>query len=323
MLLEFLLNNGFKDFIRIYEPRMARRREIELFHNSSYIDFVWEMSRRGFGFLDGGDTPAFKGCFEASSIIVGGTLTAIDYALKGDFICSVNMAGGLHHAYPDRASGFCIFNDVAVGIAYLIEKGFSRIFYLDIDAHHGDGVMYGFYGDGRVLDIDFHENGLYLFPGSGFPYEIGIDDGKGLKINIPLLPGAGDDAFLLAFNEIIPKAASKFRPEIIIVQCGVDGYIGDPLAHLRFSTKTYIEVARTVRRISRDYCDGRLVLIGGGGYNVHNTIRVWSLILAEILGELDRLENYVDKEGTESEINVLVDVMNNLKKLRELTIIGK
>ncbi len=321
-LLTLLHSTEFKKLMTVHEPRMASRSEIELFHTSDYVNFVAEMSRIGVGLLDMGDTPAFEGCYEASSTIVGGTLTAVDLALTGKFEFTVNMAGGLHHAHPNRASGFCIFNDPAIAIAYLIDRDFKRIMYLDIDAHHGDGVMYGFYSDERVLDIDIHESGLYLFPGTGFVHEIGDGNGRGLKLNIPLPPYAGDDAFLMAFNEVFHKAVEKFKPEIIIVQCGADGYMGDPLTHLNYSTKTYIEVAKAVKEASQKYCNGRLIILGGGGYNIENTVRVWSLVIATLIGETDIFRRFIDLSQTKSSIEILSTVEKIINELRKTTIIG-
>ncbi|HZD13322.1 MAG TPA: hypothetical protein VE177_07385, partial [Candidatus Binatus sp.] len=196
-----------------------------------------------------------------------------------------NPAGGLHHAHPDRASGFCIFNDPAVAIAYLKQKyDVKRLVYLDIDAHHGDGVMYGFYEDPSVLNIDFHENGRYIFPGTGFPDETGKGPGKGLKVNIPLTPGTGDEAFLRGFESIVPAVVRKHHPEIILVQCGADGHDGDLLAHLRLSTKTYEEVVVTMHSLAHEHCGGRFLMFGGGGYTLGNVPRVWTLAFAAMAG---------------------------------------
>jgi acetoin utilization protein AcuC len=205
---------------------------------------------------------------------------------------SFNPAGGLHHAHPERASGFCIFNDPAVAIAYLKSKfHLKRIVYLDIDAHHGDGVMYGYYSDPGVLDIDFHESGRYLFPGTGFPDETGTGEGEGFKINIPLPPSTGDEIFLEAFDQLVPRLVRDYKPEIILVQCGADGHEQDLLAHLRLTSATYQKVIREMHTLAHELCSGRMLLYGGGGYTLANVPRVWTVAFAS-LADIP-VENYL------------------------------
>jgi acetoin utilization protein AcuC len=265
----------------LVKARTATRSEILLFHDDDYVGLVERYSKKGSGLLDAGDTPAFKGCFEATSLVVGASLTAADSIMSGRLAHSFNPSGGLHHAHPERASGFCIFNDPAIVIAYLKSRHhLKRIVYLDIDAHHGDGVMYGYYDDPTVLDIDFHESGNFLFPGTGFPEETGKGDAKGLKLNVPLPPSTGDQAYLEAFREVVPNAVRDFKPEIILVQCGADGHIDDRLAHLRLTTHVYSEVVAEMHRIAHELCNGRLVMFGGGGYTLANVPRVWTVAFA-------------------------------------------
>ncbi len=267
------------------KPQAATEQQILLFHEQEYISLVKKYSETGRGFLDSGDTPAFKGCYEATSLVVGASLKACDLIMKDGFNHAFNPSGGLHHAHPERASGFCIFNDPAVSIKYLQTKfKVKRIVYLDIDAHHGDGVMYGFYDDPGVLDIDFHESGKYLFPGTGFPDETGAKDAIGLKVNVPLPPGTGDDSYLHAFQKLVPGMVERFKPEIILVQCGADGHIDDRLAHLRITTETYREVIEEMHRLAHELCGGRLLLFGGGGYTLANVPRVWTLAFATLAG---------------------------------------
>ena len=271
--------------IKMIEPRQAQRGELLLFHDESYLRLVERMSESGSGFLDMGDTPAFKGCYEASSLAVGASLTAVDTVMSGIATHAMNIAGGLHHAHPSRASGFCIFNDPAVSIAYLKEKySLDRILYLDIDAHHGDGVMYGFYSDESVLDIDFHEDGHALFPGTGFTEETGAGSASGIKINVPLPPFTGDETYLKLFKKIVPVAVRKFNPQILLVQCGADSHANDLLAHLQLTTRSYCEIASTVHQLAHEVSDGRLVIFGGGGYNPSNVARAWTLIAATLVG---------------------------------------
>lgn len=272
-----------KKSITITNPRVATEEEILLFHEPSYVQLVKKYSEKGSGLLDSGDTPAFKGCFEATSLVVGASLEACDRVLNGDATHAFNPSGGLHHAHPERASGFCIFNDPAISINYLKKKhNIKKLVYLDIDAHHGDGVMYGFYDDPSVLDIDLHESGRYLFPGTGFPDETGEGDAKGLKLNIPLPPGTGDQAYLSAFHRIVPSEIRRFKPEIILVQCGADGHADDRLANLRLTTNSYSEIVSEIHSLAHELCEGRLLLFGGGGYTLANVPRVWTVAFAAL-----------------------------------------
>jgi acetoin utilization protein AcuC len=271
--------------IEVINPRLASREEILRFHDDEYVRLVEQYSKKGSGFLDAGDTPAFKGCYEATSLVVGASIVGADGVMSGRLSHAFNPSGGLHHAHPERASGFCIFNDPAVVIAHLKSKySLKRIVYLDIDAHHGDGVMYGYYDDHAVLDIDFHESGKFLFPGTGFPDEIGKGSAQGLKLNIPLLPHTGDEAFLEAFQQVVPDTIRKFRPEIILVQCGADGHLDDRLAHLRLTTKVYEEVVNQMHYLAHELCSGRLLLFGGGGYTLGNVPRVWTVAFSTLAG---------------------------------------
>jgi acetoin utilization protein AcuC len=270
--------------IQVHEPRQATRDELLLFHDETYLELVERMSKVGSGFLDMGDTPVFKGCYEASALAVGASLTAVDLVMSRDTIHAMNIAGGLHHAHPSRASGFCIFNDPAVSIAYLKKKySLDRILYLDVDAHHGDGVMYGFYSDEGVLDVDFHEDGHHLFPGTGFTEEVGAGRAAGVKINVPLSPFTGDETYLRLFREIVPAAVRKYRPQIMLVQCGADSHANDLLAHLQLTTRSYCEIAATCHDLAHEVSDGRLVIFGGGGYNPSNVARAWSLVASTLV----------------------------------------
>jgi len=294
-----------EDSSKITLPRVASEEEILLFHERDYVRLVQKYSEKGSGLLDAGDTPAFKGCFEATSLVVGASLEACDKIMTGKFAHAFNPSGGLHHAHPERASGFCIFNDPAVSINYLKKKyHVKRLVYLDIDAHHGDGVMYGFYNDPSLLDIDFHESGKYLFPGTGFPDEIGGSEAKGLKLNIPLLPGTGDEAYLRAFHKLVPEMVRKFRPEIILLQCGADGHGEDRLAHLRLTTNTYNEAVSEMHDLAHELCEGKLLLFGGGGYTLANVPRVWTVAFATLAGV--KLDNKIP-EGWAREFRKLTE----------------
>ena len=252
---------------------VANRRTLETFHEAEYLELVGRASGLSHQvLLDAGDTPSFRGCYEAAARLVQGAVDALDYTIEHRRP-AFHPAGGLHHAHPDRASGFCIFNDVAIAVARGMRHG-HRVAYVDIDAHHGDGVMYGFYDSGRVLDIDFHQDGRTLFPGTGFPQEIGRGDGAGLKANIPLPPGAGDEALLPIFRRVVPTLLRWFRPNLIILQHGVDGHYGDELARLQYSPSAYAEIDRSVLALAQELTEGRLLVTGGGGYRPESVSRV-------------------------------------------------
>ena len=262
--------------IRVVAVPPAAPADLLRFHSTEYIQLVERLGRsRSSHPLDAGDTPSFPGCYEAAASLVGGTLAAARTVRDGKMRHAFNPAGGLHHAHPGRASGFCVFNDLAVAIRSLEEESpsFQRIAYVDIDVHHGDGVMYGFYEDGRLLDIDFHQDGRTIFPGTGFPAEVGRGDGAGLKVNVPLAPGAGDEAFLPLFEQIVPTMIRKFRPELIVVQCGMDAHIGDRLGSLQYTPAAYRRAIELVHVLAHEVCDGRMVLTGGGGYAPENVAR--------------------------------------------------
>jgi len=264
--------------------KLADRATLSRFHRPEYLDFVESASGLAKEvLLDSGDTPSFPGCYEASARLVQGAVDALDYTLE-HLRPAYHPGGGLHHAHPNRASGFCIFNDVAIAVARAVEKG-HRVAYIDIDAHHGDGVMYGFYDSGRVLDIDFHQDGRTLFPGTGFPHEVGRGDGAGLKANLPFPPGAGDEALLPSFHRVVPALLRQFRPDVIILQHGVDGHYRDEIAHLQYTPRAYAEVDRAVLALAHELTHGRLLVTGGGGYRAESVARVLArtgLILAGI-----------------------------------------
>jgi len=253
------------------------------FHDESYLQRVRAASAAAHAWpLDTGDTPSFPGCFEASARIVAGTERAVRIVLERGGVAFA-PAGGLHHAHRDRASGFCIFNDPAIAIAGALEAG-RRVAYIDIDAHHGDGVMYGFYGTGRLLDIDVHQDGRTLFPGTGAITETGTGDGAGLKVNVPLPPGAGDEALVPLVRRLVPPLLREFRPELVVVQHGVDGHWGDPLAQLQYTPSGYAEVDRVLLALAHEF-GGRLVVTGGGGYDAGNVARTLARSALVLAGE--------------------------------------
>ncbi|MGI0130013.1 MAG: acetoin utilization protein AcuC [Thermoplasmata archaeon] len=274
--------SGPLEWIRRVGP--ASPEVLESFHRPKYVEFVRQVSGTKTPTpLDAGDTPSFPGCFEEAARIVEGAQLAIGRTMETS--CpAFHPAGGLHHAHPERASGFCIFNDVAIAVARLANRG-RRVAYVDIDAHHGDGVMYGFYDSGRVLDIDFHQDGRTLFPGTGALSETGRGDGAGLKVNVPLPPLCGDEALLPLFRRLVPTLLRSFRPEVIVLQHGVDGHAGDALTQLQYTPAAYAEVDSTILGLAKELSGGRLMVTGGGGYRAATVSRVLArtgLLLARL-----------------------------------------
>jgi acetoin utilization protein AcuC len=265
--------------LRIVEPRIAERAELETFHHPEYVEVVIRKSAEGRGYLDGGDTPAAKGIYEASSFVVGGTLLAIEEIVQGRARRAFIPIGGLHHAARTRAAGFCVFNDCGVAVEALRRRhGLRRIAYVDIDAHHGDGVFYAFESDPDVLFADIHEDGRHLYPGTGSAAETGAGPAQGTKLNLPLPPGATDADFHRAWRQV-EEYLLETRPEFILLQCGADSLEGDPITHLAFSEEAHAYAAAAVCRIADELGHGRVLGMGGGGYNRQNLARAWTRVV--------------------------------------------
>lgn len=265
----------------------ATRDELGRFHTSEYLAVVERLGRsRTSHPLDSGDTPSFPGCYDAAAVLCGGTLAGVRQAREFPNRHAFNPGGGLHHARPGQASGFCIFNDLSVAIRALQDESpeLRRLAYIDIDVHHGDGVMYGFYEDGRVLDIDFHQDGRTIFPGTGFLTETGRGDGAGLKVNVPLLPDAGDEAFIPLFEQIVPTMVRSYRPELILLQCGMDAHVGDRLGSLQYTAAAYERAVELAHALAHEVCGGRLVVTGGGGYSPENVSRGLARVALRLAG---------------------------------------
>ncbi|MEM3538627.1 MAG: acetoin utilization protein AcuC [Nitrososphaerales archaeon] len=272
-----------RENIKIIKPVIASEDILLLFHTKEYIDFVKKASEYGFGYLDFGDTPAFKGVFEAASYIVGSTLFGLDMIMRGELDHIFNPNGGMHHARRDRAAGFCVFNDAAIAIIHAKKTyNIKRILYVDIDAHHGDGVCYEFYDDPMVFTADIHEDGRYLYPGTGFSHETGSGEAIGTKLNIPLKPGSGDEEFKEAFTKV-EEFAHRIKPELIIFQCGADGLKNDPLTHLNYTEEAHRYATKRLHSISHEICDGRIIALGGGGYNLDNVAKAWIEVVKGLL----------------------------------------
>jgi acetoin utilization protein AcuC len=281
--------------VDVIEPRFATREELELVHTPRYIEAVEMISAtatdpfRNYGWGIGiGDNPAFRGMHEASAHVVGASLVAAEAVAEGTAQHAFNPAGGLHHAMPDRASGFCIYDDPAIAIRWLLDRG-ERVAYLDVDVHHGDGPQFVFYEDPNVLTISLHESGEYLFPGTGFPEEIGAGDAEGTKVNVALPPLTDDLAYRKAFERVVPPLIESFKPTILVTQLGCDTHATDPLAHFALVTQTYRWLASAMHDLAHRITGGRWLALGGGGYQIYTVVpRAWTIYLAEITGgELD------------------------------------
>jgi acetoin utilization protein AcuC len=239
----------------------------------------------GYG-LNTPDNPVFDHMHEASALVAGGTLEAARAVWSGEQRRAVSIAGGLHHAMHARASGFCVYNDPAVAIADLLERGAERVAYVDIDVHHGDGVQALFYDDPRVLTISLHETPISLFPGTGFPDETGGPAAEGSAVNVALPPGTDDRGWLRAFDAVVPSMLRAFEPQLLFTQCGADPHRLDPLANLRLSVDGQRAAYLKLRDLAEELCDGRWVATGGGGYALVEAVpRAWTHLIATITGE--------------------------------------
>jgi acetoin utilization protein AcuC len=267
------------DAISYARPRHASVDELLLFHTADYIDKVSRMSVDGKGFLDEGDTPAVVGIFDAASNVVGSTLAAVDAIMRGEAKRAFVPIAGLHHAARNTAAGFCVFNDCGIAAEYLRKNhGLQRIAYVDIDAHHGDGVFYGFEDDPDLIFADVHEDGRHLYPGTGAAEETGAGRARGTKLNIPMQPGADDADFARAWARV-EAYLDHAKPEFIIFQCGADSLEGDPITHLCYTEQAHADAASALCRLADKHCQGRIVGTGGGGYNRDNLARAWTRVV--------------------------------------------
>jgi len=274
-----LENAGLGARIEYRRPRRATVDELVLFHTPEYIDFISKKSDSGDSYLDGGDTPAIPGIFNIASDVVGTTLAAVDAVMQGNTKRAFVPIAGLHHAGREHAAGFCVFNDCGVAIEYIRQKyDLTRIAYIDIDAHHGDGVFYAFEDDPDALFADIHEDGRYIYPGTGAASETGKHRAAGTKLNVPVPPGAGDAEFLDAWRKVESYVEAS-RPEFIIMQAGADSLDGDPITHLKFSEEAHALAADSLCKLADKYCGGRIIGTGGGGYNRRNLARAWTRVV--------------------------------------------
>ena len=273
---------GLEYRVTVRSPVMADRDSIERFHTSAYVDRVIALSATGSGYLDMGDTPAFAGVYEAAAFVVGSVLDAVGHIVAGECRRAFVPIAGLHHARRDSAAGFCVFNDCGVAIETLRSvHGLRRVAYVDIDAHHGDGVFYSFEDDPDLVFADLHEDGRYLYPGTGAADETGSGAGRGIKLNLPMDMQAGDEAFFSAWDRA-EAFVDEHAPEFILLQCGADSIAGDPITHLQYTAEAHAHAAKRLCVLADRHCQGRLLDMGGGGYSRDNLARAWTAVLSEL-----------------------------------------
>ena len=272
--------------IQFIPTQKAEERELAFFHDEAYLSLL-RKANEGFPLgkayahgLGPGDNPIFPGLFNLSLLVVGATLQAVDFVADGNGAIAFNIAGGLHHAMRSMASGFCYVNDPVIGIMRLLRRG-KRVAYIDIDAHHGDGVQKAFYHTNQVLTISLHETGYTLFPRTGFEYEIGEGEGEGYSVNLPFPPETEDDVYVWAFEEVVPELIHTFEPDVVVTQLGVDTFYDDPLTNLHLSIFGYERVLKRIKDLAPKW-----VALGGGGYNIFNVARAWTLAWA-VMNEVE------------------------------------
>ena len=271
-----------RDGVVVCEPREATEEEALTFHNPGYLEALrladsgmWVPNQFSHG-LGTSDNPVFPGVYEWGMLVAGASIDGAKSILSGAASIAFNMAGGLHHAMPARASGFCHINDVVLAINVLVAGG-KRVAYVDIDAHHGDGVQHAFYKTNRVLTISVHQDGHTIFPGTGFTDEIGQEEGRGYVVNIPLPAGSRDDVYERVFSEVVFPALDAFTPDVIVTQLGADALLGDHVASLGMSLNMFESYVKRLHTLNTPW-----LALGGGGYAVENVVRAWTLAWAQM-----------------------------------------
>ena len=272
---------GFEQRCRVMPPVDGTREDVLLFHTPKYVEQVERMSDQGYGMLDP-DTPVFNGAYEAALTVVGSVLDAVDRIVQGEDQAAFIPIAGLHHARRNASAGFCIFNDCGIAVEALRQRhGLHRIAYVDIDAHHGDGLFYAYEADPDLVFADLHEDGRYLYPGTGHAHETGRGEAVGRKLNLPLPPGA-DDGIFFKLWPAVAAFIEQSEPEFIILQCGADSLKGDPITTLAFTDAAHHHAAQTLYGIARRCGSKGLLALGGGGYNRDNIAKAWTAVVRGI-----------------------------------------
>ena len=288
----------------LVEPRAATAAEVMWHHTAEYVQAVRALgdgdrsvnpADHNFG---PGDNPAYEGIFDASTLSTGAALVAAEMLAAGKVDAAFSISGGLHHAMPNYAYGFCVFNDPVIAIKRLLAED-MKVAYIDVDCHHGDGVQYAFYDTSQVLTISLHESGAFLFPGTGFTQETGAGLGRGHAVNLPLFPYTTDEVYLWAFREVVPRLLDAFRPDVLVTQLGIDTHYRDPLTHLALTVQGFAEAVAEIGKLA----PRKWLALGGGGYDLHAVARAWTLAYGVISRQefpADIPESYRDAYGVES-----------------------
>lgn len=293
LTVELLRQIDALDPAAIVTPRFAEDSELHLVHSKDYVEAVkqlsilnpsdqWQRRAAQYG-LDTEDTPFFEGMHQAASMIVGGSIQAAELVMSGQHPHALHLGGGLHHALHNKGAGFCIYNDASATISYIKQKYGCKVLYIDTDVHHGDGVQWEFYTDSDVCTLSIHETGKYLFPGTGGVGERGTGDAFGKSVNIPIEPYTEDDSWMECFEDALDTVVKQFRPDVIVSQHGCDAHAFDPLAHIHCSMDIYRRMPQLIHQYAHDYCDGKWIALGGGGYDIWRVVpRAWSLLWLEM-----------------------------------------
>ncbi|GEL08063.1 acetoin utilization protein AcuC [Salisediminibacterium halotolerans] len=317
MTNDLLTETGALNKAEMIPARKATVQELMLIHDEDYIQAVINASegqvkssyRTAYG-IGTDDTPAFPEMHDAASWLVGGTLEAVDQVFEHGYDHALNLGGGLHHGFRGKASGFCIYNDSSIAIEYMKKKYGARVLYVDTDAHHGDGVQWAFYNDPDVCTLSFHESGRFLFPGTGHVNERGHGDGYGYSFNVPYEAFSEDESMLTLYKAALREVTEYFKPDIILTQNGADSHYYDPLTHLCGTINLYHEIPKLAHELAHEYCDGKWIAVGGGGYDIWRVVpRAWSLlwlVMSEQTGMINGFlpENWVNKWRAASPVNL-------------------
>jgi acetoin utilization protein AcuC len=333
LAMDLIKSTGLIEHCHLLPPRRATIRELELVHSPEYVDLVRKLSdpaqrkkvsrarteAAGFG---SADNPISNELHEGTALVVGASLVAAEAIESGAALHVFSPAGGLHHAHRDRASGFCTYDDPAIACRWLKDRG-HRVAYVDVDVHHGDGVEGIFYSDPDVLTISLHESGRFLFPGTGFPEDSGVGEGRGTAANLPFAPFTWDDPWLRGFETVVPALLRKFKPTVLVTQDGCDTHYLDPLAHLAATTRIWPRVGRVFHELAHELCDGRWLALGGGGYAIHEVVpRAWTLFFAEMVERPDLAADINDPSsvipGDEAQERVWATLRKDLDRLGEV-----
>ena len=333
LAVDLIRSTGLIEHAHLLPPRRATIAELELAHSPEYVDLVRKLSdpaqrgrvpvelieAAGFG---SADNPISDELHEGTSLVVGATLIGAEAVDGGAALHAFSPSGGLHHAHRDRASGFCTYDDPAIACRWLKDRG-HRVAYVDVDVHHGDGVEDIFFADPDILTISLHESGRYLFPGTGFPQDHGVGNGKGAAANLPFMPFTWDEPWLEGFEKIVPPLLRRFKPTVLVTQDGCDTHYLDPLAHIAASTRIWPRVGRLFHELAHELCDGRWLALGGGGYAIYEVVpRAWTLLFAEMVERPDLAEDLNDPSsvvpGAETQERVLTALRKDLETLGEV-----